>query len=373
MIMRAYVGTTPTITDTILDEHGAAVDLTGATVSFRYRPDGASTPVVSLAATPDPDQVANRGKVTIVLGSPLLDAPADWVQWWHALFSGSVPLETGNTALIVQDHGPVPGEGDAGPCQAWVTSDDVSSLNAASAGVDYSAEAAMASELLYQWSGRQFPGACTRTVRPCRAGCAHWGLAQLGFDAAFPWNAWDITAGGWSRFRDYPAPDGCGRLSIVPLPGHVREVTSVLVSGVTLDPSSYRVDKSRQLVGLYDSLGKPVYFPACQDMRAADNGQGAFAVTYTWGRSLPAAGVRAAAALALQLWNLDNNPDACKLPKNVTRLIRQGVTVERDSSKPTLGVPVVDAFLAAYNPGNRRRASAVYSPDLPRYPRRTAT
>lgn len=380
-VQRGYVGTVPTITDTIRDPNnidpttglGQPVSLSGATVTFRYRPDGAATPVVILAGTPDPDQNANKGKVTIILGSPLMDAVADYSWWWHVSFPDAAHtiLETDNNALLIQSHDPT-GDEDAGPCVVWITSDDVALVNGAPPGVDFSAEAAIASELLYQWSGRQFPGGCSRQVRPTRQGCGHWwGLAQQGVTAAFPWAPWDLALGVFTRFADYPIPDGCGRLSVVPLPGHVRAVTEVAVNGVVLDPSVYRVDKDRQLVGLYNADGTPVYWPVCQDMRVGPYDTGAFSVTYTWGKATPLAGKRAAAALALQVYNLDHNPAACVLAPRVTRLIRQGVTIERDASKPTLGIPIVDAFLAAYNPSGRRRAAAVYSPDIGRYPRRT--
>lgn len=105
---RAYVGTTPTLTDVIVDENGNTVDLTGATVTLVYRPSDLSSPQASVAATPDADQVANEGGVFAVLGSPIMDAPGDWEMWWHVEFNdlaGTV-LDTDNFEIQIVTHGP---------------------------------------------------------------------------------------------------------------------------------------------------------------------------------------------------------------------------------------------------------------------------
>lgn len=101
-----YVGTTPTLTDTILDANGQAVDLTGATVTLDYRPPDSSSPIVGLTATPNADQVNFMGVVTIVLGGAFMSAPQDWVCWWHVVFSGGADLETDNFIIPVITHGP---------------------------------------------------------------------------------------------------------------------------------------------------------------------------------------------------------------------------------------------------------------------------
>ena len=54
----------PVLTATLKDALGVAVDLTGATAVFRMGLVGAATLKVNTAATVDPDQVANKGKIT---------------------------------------------------------------------------------------------------------------------------------------------------------------------------------------------------------------------------------------------------------------------------------------------------------------------
>lgn len=105
-VQRTYVGTTPTISDTILNSQDRTINLTGATVTFVYRPEDLSSPEVSVSAVVDPDQVNNEGQVSATLGSPIMDAPADWVWWWHVVFSNATILDTGNNVLLVETHGP---------------------------------------------------------------------------------------------------------------------------------------------------------------------------------------------------------------------------------------------------------------------------
>lgn len=67
------------LTATLKDADGAAVSLTGATVKFSMRPAGNMTPKVNLAtATPDPDQTANKGKVTYPWVAADVDTPGDY-------------------------------------------------------------------------------------------------------------------------------------------------------------------------------------------------------------------------------------------------------------------------------------------------------
>lgn len=105
-VQPVYVGTTPTLSDTIVDGNGNAVDLTGSTVTLVYRPLDSSTPAISLTGTPNADQANFQGGVTIVLGSPFMDAATEWVCWWHVVFANSAELDTDNFVVPVITHGP---------------------------------------------------------------------------------------------------------------------------------------------------------------------------------------------------------------------------------------------------------------------------
>jgi hypothetical protein len=102
---------------------------------------------------------------------------------------------------------------------------------------------------------------------------------------------------------------------------------------------------------------------------------GSFVVAYTHGADPPASGVLAAQALACQLVTSLNGGE-CAIPAGATKITRQGVTIDKAAVASAIGqgatgVVAIDAFLAGHNPTRLRRRPAVWSPDLPRYARRT--
>lgn len=262
-----------------------------------------------------------------------------------------------------------------GPCAPWITGDDVLDCGALEGvGTDASvldAVAESASAILYYATAGLFPGECSRTVRPCRDAC---GCFARSSGASYRWTS---TPWGWAWLAADGCGDrcGCGSTSVVKLAGSpVRSITSVKVDGVALVAGDYRLDRGRYLVRLSDP-GPPVVrhsWPACQDLTLADTEEGTFSIAYTWGADPPAAGVAAAVALARELW-VACNGGTCQLPGRVTRVVRQGVTIERATSiagmilEGSTGLPAVDAFIAAANPRGARKRPAVFSPDVRGY------
>lgn len=236
-----------------------------------------------------------------------------------------------------------------------------------------------ASYLLYVLSGRRYPGVCEWTVRPCRRACP--GLLSVSAGIMPPWY-WGWFSGSWA-WRDESGAGrcGCGSESSVDLAGWVREITQVKIDGDIVDPDTYEVVNHRTLVRR-DDPGPPVVarrWPSCQNLTLADDQPGTFVVTYTWGDPLPPLAEMAAAALARELW-LACSPGAnCALPGKVTKVVRQGITIERVVpiasmlAQGSSGIPLVDAFIASEGGKNAgAREAAVYSPDVPGFPRRSA-
>lgn len=241
-------------------------------------------------------------------------------------------------------------------CSPWATTDDV-----CSPCDDYSFAAGLlddslliASDVLFELSGRQFAGCCQDTVRPDLA-------CLCGPDR-------------WQHCR-------CGGLSEVSLGGYpVTAIDEVLVDGTVLDPSEYRIDDYRWLVRLPDPEGRSQRWPCCQAAGQPTTEVGTWEVTFTYGTPPPPAGVRAAADLACQL-ALSCQPEtieSCTLPQRVTSITRQGVTAVLldpfdflDDGKT--GIYSVDLFLRTYNPAKLRCRAAVFSPDLDRAARRAGT
>lgn len=296
----------------------------------------------------------------------------------------SSPADTFSEDLEIQQSPLTPsGSGGPGPvlgpAQSWIDGTDVAACCNANIGSDMTVldrVAVEASMVLYEISGRMFPGINQRKVRPCRQTCACFGqsvAAGLG-----PWYWTSASYGGASGwYNECGDSRGCGTSSVVKLAGYpVTEITEVRIDGLVVDPAGYRLDDWRNLTRMADP-GPPVvdmYWPTCQDMSLNDNQPGTFSVSYLWGVNPPAVGLSAASQLACQLWLSCNGGD-CQLPAGVTQIQRQGVTVQRgllvnflDPTKPT-GLVAIDAFLRAYGTGSRRR-SAVWSPDVQAYARR---
>lgn len=260
-------------------------------------------------------------------------------------------------------------------CAVWATVDDI-----CSPCDDYDFPTSLledslvvASDVLFELSGRQFPGSCSDTVRPC---------ARRTPDDSFPNR--EVIAYGWTPYY-YPW-SGCGcnsssrcscaGLSQLTLGAYpITSITEVKVDGVVLDPSAYDVHDYRYLVRIDGEN-----WPCCQDLTLDSDQDNTFEVSFTYGTLPPSPGVRAATDLACQL-ALSCSPETvgeCTLPQRVTSITRQGVTMVVLDPFDFLedgrtGVYTVDLFLKTYNPNGLRRPAQVISPDIGKRVRRVTT
>lgn len=289
------------------------------------------------------------------------------------------------TTPATPDLPPIDTESAVGPCQAWVTAEDVAGCCGSEVGSDtdlLDEVAVIASQTLYALVPR-FPGVCgPRRVRPCVTGrCgATWGVPVV-----WTGSRWGMASGGYDTRPNWQGC-GCAGVDAIPLAGYVQEVTEVTIDGLVIDPSEYEVRRNRWLVRLNDADGNPQSWPACQDEGAAYTEDGTFSVLYTYGSPPPALGVKAAAELACAVWQTcagsggQATAAECALPNGVTRVVRQGITFDLDAFRSfaydtvrkrwATGMPLVDMFLNTYNPrGRRKRRTTAVSPDIPAYPR----
>jgi hypothetical protein len=267
-----------------------------------------------------------------------------------------------------------------GPCTPWVTLEEFLEAFPQFATpsedppfLQESIDAAVG--ILWALTARQFSGSCLGFVRPCRAGCSCWGPGGVGYElAGFGWLGGGVL-GGWG-FDGRDLECGCGWISELVLAGYpVTEILEVKIDGVVVDPTGYRLDRRRRLVRLADADGTPRFWPACQRLDLEPTEAGTWSVAYAYGAPPPAAGRLAAFELAEQFFLAATNPGACRLPTGVTKLTRQGITIERllpmFAKDQRTGLVLTDAFLAAYNPSGLRRRPTIRSPGYPRYGRRT--
>lgn len=223
---------------------------------------------------------------------------------------------------------------------------------------------AWATQILWALSGRQF-GACEVTVRPCGSTCNVYG----------GWMSYPVLADGVGTIFSPFIRDGswfncgcsggctCDARCSVYLPGPVAAVTSVVVDGIVLADTSYRVDNREILVRTDGEC-----FPECQDMNLNGPAEGTFEVTYARGKAVPLGGQIAAGLLACEFAKACAGAD-CRLPSNLSSLARQGIEVTMIDPTDVLdagltGIPNVDLWIRSVNPARLAQRPKVFSPDL---------
>lgn len=220
------------------------------------------------------------------------------------------------------------------PCTPWtepvrLCCDDVEDVSVPCApGEDVPAEykwtdeelIKMASSILFERTGRRFPGECEVSLRPCNPcrSCGH----------------------------------GCGcRYEFIPLAGvyPVIEVSEVIIDGVVVPPANYRVDEYTRLVRTDGE-----HWPRWQDLNAdlADTTERTFGITYKIGRAVPESLQYAAALLTCELKRACNG-QGCRLPDRVRSVVRDGVSYdivnpEDMANGGSFGVPLIDTILQDY-------------------------
>jgi len=138
----------------------------------------------------------------------------------------------------------------------------------------------------------------------------------------------------------------------------VRAILSVVVSGETLDPNEYALER--------DYLWRRhACFPCVADCDDPE-----IIVAYAYGNDVPTLGQLAMGEVACEILAGLSGAD-CRLPSNAVSVSRQGVTVDLGDAQTLfdqgrIGLPIADAFLRAVNPSKLVSQSQVFSPDMTR-------
>jgi hypothetical protein len=280
-----------------------------------------------------------------------------------------------------------------GPCSPWADAQDVwdccgqpmttigEGTMAIECPVDMTQFAFEASQVLYELSGRQFSGACEKTVRPCGNSWCGFQVLSRGHIVWDPY-WWTPYWNGNFWYFDGSQPCGCRPLDRIKLSGYpVREITEVKIDGAVVASGTYRLDNRRWLSRVPDPADPDTIlrWPACQSMGLPDTMSGTFSVSYRYGQDPPPLGIHAAAQLGCELYKACTGQE-CALPTGTTRYTRQGITVEKlafsswgFTSRNQRGVSpgwhtglsLVDAFLGTYNPAGIKRRPVFWSPGRP--------
>lgn len=263
------------------------------------------------------------------------------------------------------------------PCTWFCDYSDCTDLSALEDSGDYEMFEAMATEYLWNWTGRKF-GLCEVSVRPCREDCTEgwssfwgWGPIPGAYPGGAPWRP-VVISGRWYNLGCRRCGDqcGCGHLEQIKLPGPISSVEAITIDGETMPSGSYRVDDGKFLVRLDGGS-----WPLCQDLSVSPTEEDTWEITYKRGVPVPSGGNVAAGVLALELAKAACNDKSCQLPQRVQSITRQGVTIAMldafdDIEKGHTGIWLIDSWLSSMN--NAPIPSRVYSPDVsPRSRRKT--
>lgn len=156
----------------------------------------------------------------------------------------------------------------------------------------------------------------------------------------------------------------CGAHTQLWLPFMVGSVQSVVIDGVVVPPSAYRVDNGNVLVRQDGGV-----WPAHQDMTKPAGEQGTFVVTVSTGTAPTRLDNFAAGVLAREFLKVVapiSSSEKCRLPAGTTSIARQGTTVIIDPAirrGMATGIPEVDHIVKLRNPHGLTQRSRVYSPD----------
>jgi hypothetical protein len=185
---------------------------------------------------------------------------------------------------------------------------------------------AWAIDKLWQWTGERF-GLCEVTYRDDSDECC-------------------------TLRRMYPCPT-----TTIRLPGPIAEPISAIIDGEELGPEAFRVDDELYLVRI-------------------DGGRfrSPWEITFFQGEVVPPGGGLVAGILACEYAKALCNDNSCRLPKRVTTITRQGLTMAMldnflDLEKGYTGIREIDDWVTTQN--KPKRPSLVTSPDVPRYRKTT--
>lgn len=210
----------------------------------------------------------------------------------------------------------------------------------------------LAIQVLWALSARQF-GLYETTVRPCRA------LWRGGYPYMSPYLL-SLDSGHWTHL-----PCACvgdctvSGPRVVHLPGPVDEITEVVLAGVVLADSGYKLegDVLYRCSDDFDAV-----WPA-QDLGRPLGEPGTWSVKYKRGWPVPSGVDKLTGQLAREFLLACDGDDECRLPRTVVATTRRGVSHQFDPSKiladGKTGLTEVDSWLAAVNPSHLAQASVV--------------
>ncbi|URC17643.1 head-to-tail adaptor [Gordonia phage Tardus] len=219
-----------------------------------------------------------------------------------------------------------------------------------------------ATEILWALSGRVF-GTRLVTVRPShrppRRGSTYDGTLSPGRHGVYAASGLLIGSTAQVLTQCSCIVDDCRHQTAadLALPGPVAEVVEIRIDGAVVPDTTYRI-RNHRWVRRTDGRA----WPMRQNLNAADNEVGAFAVTYRQGIDAPEAAQYAAGIMAVE-YIKSRRGQKCRLPRGVTEANRNGLQVTIDPrayfAEGMTGIEDVDQWLLAVNPHRLSQTSEV--------------
>jgi hypothetical protein len=213
---------------------------------------------------------------------------------------------------------------------------------------------------LWEWTNKRF-GPCPVVYRPCKKMCTGNGN--------WMWN-YPTGSGRYINLNCGNCGDSCScsTVSEIILPGPIAEPLEILVDGVELELWRVRVDNYNRLIRVDGGE-----FPTCQDLGAPATDVGTWQITYAKGEEVPPGGGLVAGILACEYAKGMCGDETCRLPRRVSSITRQGITMAMLDNFDKLqvgftGIWEIDDWIATYTTNLKMgpwQMGRVTSPDIP--------
>lgn len=195
----------------------------------------------------------------------------------------------------------------------------------------------MAKWFLWQWTKRMF-GTTTSWLRPDRHCDREPTYSRVPEELVYPLYCGRCRACGCS----------CGRLTSLWVSYPLVSVEKIMVGGVELDRSAYRLEGTHRIVRTDGGV-----WPSWQDTSVDVDNESSWGIQAVVGHPVPTGGRIAAGVLACELAKAACDDKSCRLPKRISSITRQGVAMTmlddfEGLDEGRTGIWLIDSWITSF-------------------------